>query len=329
MELLKYNKLKIGGRLALNNLTGSLCYFNTMLQMLLSTNTTYDILMKYPKYFSKTKVGLALYTFMKEYYEIVENTPFGESIPATSIHRNLFEAFNSECKRLYPKLNFPNGQEDSLEALVKLIECSTIKHEVDNSKAIQNNIDQNDAVNPLAQLFTYKTESNYICECSTEPILSSQDTGIYNYFENPHKEPDDWGKHIIFKKYTVKDFKCSKCSKKSDTKFTTELKLIPENIIVKFNLGDNGGIRRMRAIKPTILIGDLKYKLISSISHHGSNNGGHWSCERVYSTKHQDENDVPHTALFNDGSIENIPNGNLRNNPNILGLLYVYIGKKE
>ena len=66
MELLKYNKLGIGGRLALNKLTGSLCYFNTMLQMLLSTNTTYDILMKYPKYFSKTKVGLALYNFMKD-----------------------------------------------------------------------------------------------------------------------------------------------------------------------------------------------------------------------------------------------------------------------
>lgn len=238
----------------LNN-TGSNCYFNSTLQLLSSCTSFIDTIIRWKSYVTKTKLGQLMFEFAIS----VKTNKVDPMISANILHE-----LRMELKKRKPHIEFGDSQDSAGQAIVYLLDML----EVPGSDF---------KISPLTYLFQHKIKKTIYCRECKEITNEFSDVGImFNDFD-----PDN--PLILFNNFTSKyqpdNYKCDKCKKTDVSHVIESLIVVPEIIIIRYNIYDHEN-RKQNTPKKSFTVpgfeGDFTYKLLGYIEHSGTLNGGHY-----------------------------------------------------
>lgn len=250
----KFNENKVLNTCGLYN-TGVICYFNSLIQSILSCTSVNEYFLDNEKRFVETNNRIAI-----EYIKIIKTLKSQSNI--TLNPQNLFNEFIKEYRRKNPGKTFGNGQEDSGEGLHLILDCI-------NDKG-------------LYKYFTHRYINKIVCINCSRVISKNLDEGciveIPPAFKGLKTEenPDKLNNYIRHYSTSL-NYKCSKCS--NNKCFSVyQLSYSPEILVIMFNKYYNKTIVEFptELVFPSINNTQIKYKLISKIEHSGSMSGGHY-----------------------------------------------------
>jgi ubiquitin C-terminal hydrolase len=256
--------------------TGSICYLNSLLQLLISCSSFTKNILANEEDMKKTKTGKAIYHFVKSYNQNISDIGNCSAIILEGLKQDLAEKKTS--------IRFGNGQESASEALCLLLDMI----EVPDNKQI-------------TSLFTQRNRCIIQClECKNKH--EQIDTNIiYNYFH--YTTDGNFSDNIRVQKSVTENYRCNDClcdcgakiangfcsgcnlkAKKRKSIRIYYLTKIPEIFICIFNIYFDK-IRRTypETIEfPSVNNGKLIYKLVGRVNHIGSSlHSGHYYADCV------------------------------------------------
>jgi uncharacterized UBP type Zn finger protein len=236
------------------NSTGSTCYFNSTLQLLTSCTSFIESIIKWQHYVSKTELG----KIMVEYaISIIQNKV------DSSISIRILEQLLQELKIRKPHINFGIGQDSAGEAIIHLIDML----EVPKSDF---------KISPITLLFEHRINKSIYCKHCKKIVMTTFDTGVtFNDFD---KEKSS----LLFNNCQdtkLQDYKCDVCKNNNTCVLTETLSVVPEIIVMRFNIYDHQN-RKVNTLKKSFTIPGtdelFTYKLLGYVEHSGTLNGGHY-----------------------------------------------------
>jgi ubiquitin carboxyl-terminal hydrolase 21 len=231
--------------------TGSTCFFNSLLQCLLSCKELNNILLSRENIYIKDKNTVAL-NYIHIYRLYVNNPgPINPSILLNSI------------RRLSSSKTFKTGQQDSGE-------CFHIFLDLINDSVIYD-------------LFMYRYIVKIWCyECKSEISVKKDESCLLEMPNTlsgfmPIDGETEFNTHIRNNLSILDGYKCKHCESKKCFR-TYQLTSTPKILVIMFNkFYIKKNINFDKYIKiPSISGNDFKYQLVSLINHHGSMRGGHY-----------------------------------------------------
>lgn len=271
-DLQPFDKSFLVNPFGLNN-TGVICYFNSLLQSLVSCPIFVETVLSSYEYLQQTNVGRALYVFVLN----AKN----DKVPSSA---SILMALKLDmCKRL-PHDKFGQSQEDSAECLIKLL---NMLDDPDKISPTNTNVL---SCNPISKLFYSRYITQVVCnKCShkTEPksekhLIYRVNTTNKSIVQFP-KNPTDFGISMVKYASVTDEYKCDNCSEINTCYVTYKLTYIPEIIVVSFiNIYTDeftGHSHESYVPESIILPGhenDLMFKSVAQIAHYGNRSGGHY-----------------------------------------------------
>lgn len=296
MDLVKYNTQSAVNPIGFRN-TGVICYFNSVLQSLLSCTSFIDKIKEEKlKIDNPNKDNIVLKEFIKlinlynmfiNKSEIKQDGEKRDEIQKMSI--SLWKSMAITNKQKNSNFSF-NGQQCAGEGLNQLLES------MEELQGIQN-------------LFMHRYTSNLYCfDCKkwvskvdntnnifiVEPDLRIQQLDEFKDFDKKEHEifgklynaPNlsELNKYLIKQNtYVDKEYKCPKCEKKGEKYKLNYLVMVPEILVVMSKKYDNS-MRKQNVFtdfpeKLSFSGNDgniLRYTAVSQIEHSGGLNGGHY-----------------------------------------------------
>lgn len=281
---------------------GATCYFNSLLQCLLSCTSFVETIIKNRhrqkyKEHPLTSAMIQLFTdaFKLKFPNVYKSDDIKQRV-STELARYsipIWNAMKRHAESRKDKMIFGNGQEDSNEGLMIIL-------------------DMLDSFKEINKLFTHRYKTTIYCDNCNTCLVDKEDT--YNVFEvqpSLTNEQHDKFKAIDQKFNTsmnindflktqntyVENFKCTKCGDKSEKFRNTVLVMVPEilPILIKRyrtitnQMGqtaiykDNSCVQFPTELQFQGLDKVYKYKLVAQSEHSGDVGGGHyWAiCERA------------------------------------------------
>ncbi len=292
-----------------------LCYFNSLIQTLLSCTSITEYLLENKENFKNN-------SFLKIYIKLIEKYKDIKTDNYTIENMNLLLFSNFLKKLKQKKINFGFDQEDSGELLLLLLE-------VINDKYIYN-------------LFMHKYRCNIYCRDCKNMINISND--VNTFFEMNIDEInnnflkseidcnlDNLNKYVRNNYSELENYKCNNCHVYDDCIKINRLILTPTIIIINLNKYSKKG----EYTYPLQLIFKNKkqqniyyYNLISTINHSGNQNFGHYVTKtirkKIEDSKSEDfKSDI---YLLNDTSYEV---SNFDSNLNVYLLFYHFVKQES
>ena len=289
MSLELYDKKYIPKPLWFNN-TVSICYFNSLLQSLLSCSSFVNSVFDNEKYMCKTKTGETIYKLVSL---IIKGGP--DTVIA-NMSACIVNTLSMELRRKKLKSNFGSGQESASEALIFLLEM------IDDSPLSIINTSS-----PVTRLFLHRYKNYIYCNRCNKNVSEMKDYNLeFNlfYFDSMDypDNPEDFSSTIKKYKTICNDYTCDYCKHKQDTVTTYCLTMVPEIMIIKFNVYvEHGGKRYPRYFPPFMEFptngntSKIIFKVVSQIEHSGSLGSGHY-----WSRSLRNDDNV---YIFNDSSV--------------------------
>ena len=279
------------GPFGLNN-TGAICYFNSLLQAILSCKSIYDVIQDIT-IDSDLNKSLTGRTFIQTVRTAMSNN---QSEQATSSSK-LLSALITDLEEKIGKTNFGKMQESASEGLVWLLDM------MENPES---------SIHPITKLFRNRYCVEFFCKNCNDIVSVQEDTGIsLNLFfydnwpggiTNSATFSDAIRVHLSF---TDKSYRCPRCKLTVEGIRRHSMLRSPEILVCLFNQYAD---KKLRYFPETFRIPGnknnlLQYRLVAQVEHSGSLGGGHYVCRAL----RKSANNTQTAFLFNDGSFSEIP----------------------
>lgn len=257
-DLIKYNSTYILPPFGLVN-TGVICYFNSMLQCLLSCTSIIEKFATSPELQQRNELCIALW----ETIVMAKQNP--ESVEKMSVM--VFKALITTMRKSGKTFkNFGSGQEDVNEGLTVFIDEL-------NSPEIQ-------------QLFEHRYRTTLTCKCGYKHKLAannivSGDISICATFHLEELKKVNGNLQQLIIKQTRDDrdgFACVQCKDRGPKAETVRLSMTPEILVITLKKYDNKwSIDVPDTISiPSTNVEPYVYKLVALSDHSGGQAGGHY-----------------------------------------------------
>ena len=266
----------------LNN-TGAICYFNSLVQALLSCKSIYKTIgdITIDSDLNKSITG-------RTFIQTIRTASTGSQNEQATSSSQLLAALISDLNERIGKTNFGRMQESASEGLVWLLDM----------------MEQPESKNhPITKLFRHWYGVDFYCNKCNDIVSVQEDTGIcLNLFFM-----DNWAKPIR-DSYTFadairvhlsnmdKDYKCPRCKERVNGFRRHTLLRAPEIFVCLFNQYADKKLRYFpQSFKiPSQTNKPMTYHIVAQIEHSGSLGGGHYVCRGMRKNG---------TFLFNDNSV--------------------------
>lgn len=274
----------------LNN-TGAICYFNSLLQAILSCQSIYNTVqdITIDSDLNKTLTGR---TFVQTVRTAMGNNA-GECAASSS---KLLSALIADLEEKIGKTNFGKMQESASEGFVWLLDM------MENPES---------KVHPITKLFRHRYEIEYYCQNCKDIVSVQEDSGIsinlffYDEWHKPISDAATFADAIrVHLSYTDKGYKCPKCKRVVNGIRRYTLTRTPEIMVCLFNQYVD---KKLRYFPTAFKIPDQNnsahvYQLVAQVEHSGNLGGGHYVCK---ATRKAGTTTAP--FLFNDTGVTEIP----------------------
>ena len=226
-----YNPAYVPPPFGLRN-TGNVCWLSSLLQAIVSAPQIVETTLAHRDYLSRTRTGRAFYDFVRTAVPAgrpPESAPFAPEAEITSHTAKVHAALLADLGRR-PATRFGNSQECAAEGLGHLLDM----------------MDAPDGgENPIARLFYHRYECSVYCGSCKAKVSQMKDVAVqircfdYDTLPAPPACPAEFGKYLRHKLTRLEDYHCEKCKTTGGSLRQYVLKMIPEVIVVIFNLFDN------------------------------------------------------------------------------------------
>jgi ubiquitin C-terminal hydrolase len=254
MDLKKYNpKLAILPN-GLKN-TGVLCYFNALIQSLLSCTSFIEAILEIDQADQSNEL-------LKVLFFICSQITQDKWSPKYSIA--IWSTFIREIKNQQKTITFGNGQEDTHEALLLFLDCLDFKNNTGISK-----------------LFQHRYRCYITCPECDQRHQAEANTGSIRMISYVDEKDLTNGKLTDFLRshvtHTDENHKCDRCSFRGIKQMQYNLTMLPEIFIILFKKYEKKWIsNRPKNLKFVTSNSNniMSYKLVSQVEHSGSH---YWS----------------------------------------------------
>lgn len=255
--------------------TGAICYWNALIQSLVSLPTFNRVLLANEAALQKNAVATSLIAYIKSTLESptsdisVNTNKFSKSSAAilTSVIQQLRRA------RKHVELQFGNRQESASEGFVLLLD-------------ILKSLD-------IERVFNNRYQLSSWCPHCEKEIMVTRDRSfqINLFYKEKPATPEDFASLIKQHPAPHEGYKCESCNNTiaNGVRFHT-LKMLREVVVVVFNKYLSKDMRWFPAQMqfPSTYNKPLTYKLVSIIEHSGGLSGGHYWCRAYRPTSETD-----------------------------------------
>jgi len=265
--------------------TGSICYFNSLLQVLAGCTSVTKAVLAHADYLRGTTVGAALLEFFESFVElnahqalVARREPsIGISFCSTKVCSALAQSLTARR----PDACFGAGQECVAEALVHLLDMLTPHSSGDPLGMLEMH------TNPITSLFLHRFLCSTRCLVCKKDVSEEKDYAVHFnlfHFDSLAKPPSTSGEFSRALRLNVEqadDYYCDGCKLRGKACRIYKLSMVPEILFCIFNLYVGyGGTRTARYFPQLIEIpalngGGLLFQLIGQMEHSGGMHGGH------------------------------------------------------
>lgn len=281
-----YDKEWVPSKFGLIN-PNTLCYFNSLLQSLMSCSAPTQYIIEWPEHDRTSKKDVKPDNPLWDTFHTFLLDAMGDTPPKSA--KPVIEMLRAKLVEL-KKPRFGIGQEDAGEGFHLLLDCMG-----------------DDA---YAQHFMHRYVHDMYCPECKDIVSSKNDTSFHveippNYAQNVVEWEDDsevnysgvLNQYIRHHITVLDDYKCPKCKNEKNIIRLSHMVLVPNVLVIQYNKFAG----KFTSPCPLTLTfpsksnkNPLNYKLVAKIEHFGSMGGGHY-------VAHCLRNDKP--LLFNDSSV--------------------------
>lgn len=257
MDHIKYSNKYTANPTGLQN-TGVICYFNSLIQSLLSCTSLNQYFINEPATYTNkegqpTKHNKVWIMYQQMIVDMVKST--GSSDWSVKLWTVLIEHLRSTNK--YPK--FGHGQEDGHEGFHLLIDA------LEDKKVVK--------------LFEHRFRSIIGCVSCKKICIKTVDEAIAIPIHESELKSTELESYLKDHKPEIdSDFICKHCKKKGDKTQMCELTMVPEILVLQFKKFNQKSIIDFPQQLQFNSSGEVPiiYQLVSQMEHSGSTSGGHY-----------------------------------------------------
>lgn len=233
--LVAYSTSVVPRGFPLNN-TGTICYFNTMIQSLASCPGFTQTVANHIEYLTKTHTGSALHNFVQDVIRCASTPMSGHiRLPNPDHSALVLSGLLRDLKSRKPKFDFGKGMDSAaiaLDLLLDMSEPESAKADGDDRGKVVSDqaemIHKAQAHNPIASLFRLRVATKICCKscealgCSYEGqppgIVSVRKDTCYsveyfNYDIAQITDHESFTRNLLAQATRLDDYSCEKCEK--------------------------------------------------------------------------------------------------------------------
>lgn len=238
---------------------GAICYFNSILQALLSCSAFVELAMKYSAHFTEknNKLGCTLVQLITH---MRENPAPDERLTIYN-SAQVLQSLVVEMKKQNKTQIFGNSQQSASECFIFLIDCLQVKE--------------------IEYLFTVVYKRTIRCGACRHKVTVS-DCGVH--FEVYHRattERELCDYLLDNGKAALADYKCEKCGQLGKCRENLRLCRMPTVLVLLFNKYTEESKRHIDPLPATISMpgvgGQLVHEMVATVHHSGGLHGGHYT----------------------------------------------------
>lgn len=273
----------------LNNY-GSICYFNSLLQMLASATAFTGTVLENEQYMKRTVTGTAVLAYVKAY-----SAAAGPAADISLLSSKVQAALVEDLRARQPNVKFGSGQQSASEALVLLLDMIeaplTAEEEKEKKDALEKKLSVPRHLKPITMLFENRYDCVFHCGACNASTSDAPRSDMAVHMPAFHllslkKQPEtalEFGAAMQEYISPVDDCKCGACgvvSKESKRVYT--LRLVPEIAIVSLNV--YSADRKLQHVPDEMVFqyrGELGivHRRSAQVLHTGTLSGGHYVAE--------------------------------------------------
>lgn len=284
-ELTPYDINLVPVAVGFNN-TGVICYANSILQLLISCPSFAMRVIAEP--ISSDNPRATIHAMKRLFTDLSQSSPNVSQRSA-----DIVQSLVSDIQRFRPGFKFGRGQESSSEMFIFIIDML-------ESPGQQ--------VRPITELFMHRYSKTTICNHCRKSVSVMSDYAInfnmFYYDMSPPKTPEAFSALLMKNVSKITDFNCPECKTQQNAIVVSQLKMLPEIIVIMFNIyrTENRQIRyfplEMSFPSSDSKYSQLTYQLVAQVEHSGTLNGGHyWArCKRSNGVFVLNDNNVTKSA---------------------------------
>lgn len=281
-----YNSRCVPEPFGLEN-TGVICYFNSLLQAVVSCPAVVGAAFDNRAYLASTATGRALYDYFwaaAPRGRPPSAAPFADIKPIGAASAKVLAALHTDLRARRPRLAtvFGPGQQSASEALVMLLDMTDDPTPIDRDNSGRPTL----AENPIARAFYHRYRARIYCRmCQARTSEEKLDIAVqfefFHYDQNPPADSGSFSQSILQYSTDLSGYRCERCGTAAGAYRRYSLTMIPEVFVVLFNVYD-AQARKARYFPENFTVpalggGGISFRQVAQVQHFGNVQSGHYT----------------------------------------------------